>query len=450
MADRKTDSSGDRNMNLLLVNPPIYDFAAYNFWLKPYGLLQVASALKTSGASVLFFDFCDTTRMLSLKKDPYGRSKFEATVEKRPALFSSFRRRFRRYGLPRESFARFINQNIGKRLDSAFVSSSMTYWYLGVFEVVKVLKEHFGERLPIYVGGTYAALCYEHLRSHLSINGIWTPKGWLGEEFPLPPSLNILPADFSVYENLDFGVTRLSRGCPFKCTYCASTLLEPEMRLRPEETVLDELRYLARREVKDVAFYDDSLLIHIEYLKRMTERLKKEGIRFRYHTPNGVHSRFISLETAKFLKEAGFETLFIGYECADSQILAKTGDKVRLEEVKESVKNLLAAGFTAQQVTLYVLAGHPDIPMEAVEISIREGAKLGVRLMLAEYSPIPNTPDGENAFKRFRIDGHSEPLLTNNTFFTELVLGGENVQKLKEQVRSHNRTLPKPRNSTTH
>ena len=28
---------------ILLVNPPIYDFAAYDFWLKPYGLLYICS-----------------------------------------------------------------------------------------------------------------------------------------------------------------------------------------------------------------------------------------------------------------------------------------------------------------------------------------------------------------------------------------------------------------------
>jgi len=27
---------------ILLVNPPVHDFAAYDFWLKPYGLLSVA------------------------------------------------------------------------------------------------------------------------------------------------------------------------------------------------------------------------------------------------------------------------------------------------------------------------------------------------------------------------------------------------------------------------
>lgn len=31
---------------ILLVNPPIYDFAAYDFWLRPYGVLSVAGQLR--------------------------------------------------------------------------------------------------------------------------------------------------------------------------------------------------------------------------------------------------------------------------------------------------------------------------------------------------------------------------------------------------------------------
>ena len=34
---------------ILLVNPPIYDFSAYDFWLKPYGLLRVAGYTARAG-----------------------------------------------------------------------------------------------------------------------------------------------------------------------------------------------------------------------------------------------------------------------------------------------------------------------------------------------------------------------------------------------------------------
>ena len=43
---------------ILLVNPPIYDFAAYDFWLKPYGMLSVAGMLRRK-ADLFLFDYLD-------------------------------------------------------------------------------------------------------------------------------------------------------------------------------------------------------------------------------------------------------------------------------------------------------------------------------------------------------------------------------------------------------
>lgn len=39
---------------ILLINPPIYDFSAYDFWLKPYGLLRVAGFLRGQAEFSLF------------------------------------------------------------------------------------------------------------------------------------------------------------------------------------------------------------------------------------------------------------------------------------------------------------------------------------------------------------------------------------------------------------
>jgi hypothetical protein len=33
-------------LRILLVNPPIYEFSAYDFWLKTYGMLHVAGFLR--------------------------------------------------------------------------------------------------------------------------------------------------------------------------------------------------------------------------------------------------------------------------------------------------------------------------------------------------------------------------------------------------------------------
>jgi len=95
---------------ILLVNPPIYDFSAYDFWLKPYGLLRVAGALRGKAALYLF-DYLDRLHPLpdrgKLRSDPWGRGEFYSEGVPKPAVFSQIPRRYRRFGLPRRLFQSF-------------------------------------------------------------------------------------------------------------------------------------------------------------------------------------------------------------------------------------------------------------------------------------------------------------------------------------------------------
>jgi hypothetical protein len=45
--------------HILLINPWITDFAAYNFWIKPLGLLHIASLLRENGFRVTLIDCID-------------------------------------------------------------------------------------------------------------------------------------------------------------------------------------------------------------------------------------------------------------------------------------------------------------------------------------------------------------------------------------------------------
>ena len=72
---------------ILLVNPPIYDFSAYDFWLKPYGLLRVAGFLRGQ-APMRLFDYLDRYHpgaVQPVRSDPWGRGPFMAEVLPKPA-----------------------------------------------------------------------------------------------------------------------------------------------------------------------------------------------------------------------------------------------------------------------------------------------------------------------------------------------------------------------------
>src|SRR5437868_6071363 len=73
---------------ILLLNPPIHDFSAYDFWLKPYGLLRTAGFLR-GRAEFALFDFLDrldpnVPQTKRYRSDAWGRGEFYSEPAPRP------------------------------------------------------------------------------------------------------------------------------------------------------------------------------------------------------------------------------------------------------------------------------------------------------------------------------------------------------------------------------
>lgn len=414
---------------ILLVNPPIYDFAAHDFWLKPYGLLRIGRLLKENGREVLLFDFLEET----VKRDRFGRGKFPYVEVEKPKPLKNIRRKYKRYGKKRETFINVLKET---KPEAVFIETSMTYWYPGVKEVVDTVREIF-KSIPVVIGGVYATLLKDHAEKVISpdiivVGDDLSPLRELSidVEKPLDPPL------FELYRELPYGVTRLTEGCTFKCPYCASPILKRRFIKRNVDDIMEEFDVLRRLRVKDVAFYDDALLLGIELLGSVEENF---GGVFRFHTPNALHGRLIDEEVAKLLREMGTETVYIGFETQNPWRQISLGDKIRNYEAMEAVENLLKAGYKRSDITLYLFMGLPGQPPEEVEEGIRFiGEKLRVRVMLSEFSPIPGTPMFEEALKIAPVE---EPLLQNPTVFPILYYGEEEVNRLKDLKNKINRAL---------
>ncbi|MCY2929343.1 MAG: radical SAM protein, partial [Planctomycetota bacterium] len=128
--------------SILLVNPPVYDFSAYDFWLRPYGLLRVGGMLR-GRARVGLFDFMDRAAAdvppgRWRRSDEYGRGEFYGQVVEKPAALADIPRRYHRFGRPRESFRRFLDAR--PPADFVLIGTTMTYWYPGVREVIEDIR----------------------------------------------------------------------------------------------------------------------------------------------------------------------------------------------------------------------------------------------------------------------------------------------------------------------
>ena len=434
---------------VLLVNPWIYDFAAFNSWSEPVGLLTIAAALRESGYGVTVVD-CLAPHPGAPPGRADGTGKFYKTEVPKPAAVAFVPRRFGRYGLPLEQFAARLAA--APAPDLVLMASGMTYWYPGVLEAIRQVRARFGA-VPVALGGVYATLCADHSRrmsgADLVIEGAGVvPALQLAGQVAghdLNPGRFVQalswPAPAHELTPRPYAAVLTSWGCPYRCTYCAGHRLQPTFIQRESEPVLDEIAACAARGIRDFAFYDDALLIDAgRHLVPILEGIVARGIVARFHTVNGLHARGLTPELAVLMRRAGFAHVRLSLETTDAARQRDTGGKVTSGDFERAVRCLQAAGFGPAELRAYVLAALPGQPLAEIEASVRFILELGVQAELTLYSPIPGTPDGDRA-----LPAGADPLLHNNTVYPYLV-GPEYVrelQRLKEMVKERNWRLDK-------
>jgi len=421
---------------ILLVNPWIYDFAAYDFWIKPLGLLYVGSFLRQNGFDVRLVDCLDPyhpgmpfePRVHRPKRKPFGQGKFAKEKISKPEPFRDILRSYHRYGITPRIFKDEILQD--GRPDLVMVTSMMTYWYPGVFEAIRIISDLL-PGTPVVLGGHYATLCRDHAVSHSGADVVLSGEGerkipelfknMLDEELKFVPdheNLDTYPYPaLDLVRRLDHVPILTSRGCPFRCTYCASGLLNKGFRRRDPLKVADEITFWNHsRGVRDFSLYDDAFLVRPQDMAiPLLEEIIKRDLKCRFHCPNGLHLREVNDTIARLLFKAGFVTLRFGFESANPDAQIETGGKVSNQELLAAVRSLKKAGYSNGDIGIYLLCGLPGQKASEIRESIRFVQTCGARPILAEFSPIPGTTLWESSLRTSIYPIGDDPLFHNNS-----------------------------------
>lgn len=445
--------------HLLLINPWIYDFTACDFWLRPLGLLYIASILKKyTNLELDFLDCLDCSQVDSgynfrRKVRPDGRSSFYKEEVVKPEFFRHIPRKFSRYGLP-------LSQ-VGAMLDrlpvpeAVLITCTMTYWYPGVQAAVELLRKKFGQ-VPIILGGIYASLCPEHAKRHSGADIVIEGPGEnqilrlireicddssikAASRETLFPDFDSLPSPaYELCHDNTVLCLMTSRGCPFNCTYCASRLLGPRFEQRQPEKVVSEIVYFKQTfNTRHIAFYDDALLINKDrHLIKILEALLPLNLGLKFHTPNGLHPREIDRPLAHLLKKSGFSSVFLSLETTNPNLLAETGPKVSPRDLEKALSYLEEAGYNRSDISVYLLVGLPQQDKDQVIESIKYVKKLGARPRLAYFSPVPGTENWKALLSSGQLKPDSDPLLHNKLVFPYFWsrITPEDFEEIKHQL----------------
>ena len=320
-------------MKVLMINPP-YSSSKYKFIglvAPPLGIAYIAAMLERNGVDVKILD------------SPALEYGYEA-VKKEIQAYS-----------PDIVAITSVTPTIGSALKTAQISKeacpdaiTVLGGYHPTFTYQEVLKNDFvdivvcGEGEQTMVELVEAVENGKNLRdvNGLATENFKTPSRGIIEDLDsIPfPARHLLPMDEYKILNMKLttGTIVSGRGCPYKCSFCASSAMHGQkLRLRSAENVVDEMEHLVNdHNIEMVAFMDDTFTLNKKRVYEICESIKDRGLDNYWGCTARVDT--ISEELLKTMKDAGCITMFLGVESADQQFLNEVNKMININRIKKT------------------------------------------------------------------------------------------------------------------
>ncbi len=191
-----------------------------------------------------------------------------------------------------------------------------------------------------------------------------------------------------------------SRGCPYRCTFCASTRYWPgKVRFFSAEYVVEEIaRLVDEHGVALISFYDDLFCADLGRLKAIAALLEERKLLGRVRFTCNARANLVTNELAELLKGMHVASVNMGLESGCPETLAQLKDGVTVEQNRAAVETLHRHGLF---VSGSFIIGTPD----ETEARVRETWRFLKALPLAITDcyillPYPGTPVWDEARAR--------------------------------------------------
>jgi radical SAM superfamily enzyme YgiQ (UPF0313 family) len=127
-----------------------------------------------------------------------------------------------------------------------------------------------------------------------------------------------------------------SRGCPYKCTFCAphaTTMYGPRVRYRSVDNVIEELKILREKyHFNSIFFWDYSITLNKAWMYEFAEKYKANGFKALISANARADAICRNEDAIKELSKVGFKMLHIGYESGSQRMLDFMKKGITVEE----------------------------------------------------------------------------------------------------------------------
>ena len=190
---------------------------------------------------------------------------------------------------------------------------------------------------------------------------------------PLIENLDMLP--FPKHElffdhNRAFGCMLTSRGCPFRCSFCAlESITRRAHRTRSIKNVVDEVELMAKKfpQMKRVWIHDDTFFLNNQRAIEFCDEVIRRGIKLEFVASGRLKP--VTCELIKKLEQANFVKILFGLESGTDEILFAAHKGITQKDVVETFK--LLANTSKIEVVAFLIVGLPGETLGTVYNSAR-------------------------------------------------------------------------------
>lgn len=209
----------------------------------------------------------------------------------------------------------------------------------------------------------------------------------------IQPLDNIPMPDRSLIKvNPDSAYMFSSRGCPYKCSFCASTRLWEKTRFHSAQYVVKEIKELVYKYgVKQINFYDDLFIAHRPRIKEIARLIKKESLDKKVLFHVSARANLVDDEICLTLKKMNVKSVSLGLESGSPEILKYLkGDSVTVEQNFKAVETIKKHGFNC--IASFVIGTPIDTRKTITDtLNFIKKSKLDEFAVYA-LTPFPGTP----------------------------------------------------------
>jgi len=159
-----------------------------------------------------------------------------------------------------------------------------------------------------------------------------------------------------------------TRGCPFKCNWCAKPIYGNRYNTRSPERVANEMEMLCKK--FDVNYFwmcDDIFGLKPGWVQEFRDLVKEKGLNFKYKIQSRV-DLLLKEDTIKALAESGLDEVWVGAESGSQRILDMMDKGTKKEQIYLATKMLKEQGV---KVAFFLQFGYMDETWDEIQQTIQ-------------------------------------------------------------------------------